>query len=71
MQAYGMFGFLRSLPFNLRGSNALEIEDACLDFTENFLDAKIRISHVVNPSSVRDTSIFSVRVLDTSGQLVA
>jgi len=62
VQVYGMFGFIRSLPFTVKSNNVVEIRDACTSYTENYIWAKLRIKSVVNPSSVRQTSPFSIRV---------
>lgn len=67
VQVYGMFGFIRSLPFTVRAPSTIEIRDACLSYTENYIEAKIRIKHVVNPSSVRDTEPFIILVHDSTG----
>ena len=59
------------MPFTVRAPSTIEIRDACLSYTENYIEAKIRIKHVVNPSSVRDTEAFTIKVQDSSGQLLA
>ena len=43
IEAYGMFGFIRELPFKVGSGNLIEIEDACLSYTENYVEAKIKI----------------------------
>ena len=35
VQVYGMFGFIRSLPFSVESNNIVEIRDACSSYTEN------------------------------------
>ena len=62
---------MRSLPFTVRPQNLLEIRDACPTYLENDLRGKIRISYVLNPSTVRETGTFSQYVLDTNGNMVA
>ena len=71
MQVYGMFGFIRSLPYTVRSPSTIEIRDACLSYTANYIEAKIRIKHVVNPSSVRDTGPFYIRAYAQTGELIA
>ena len=66
-----MFGFIRELPFKVGSGNLIEIEDACLSYTENYIEAKIKISNVVNPSSVRDTSSFIIKVMDKDKMVLA
>ena len=68
--AYGMFGFMRSLPFTVANST-LTVRDACTSYSENSLRAKIRIANVVNPSSVRETSAFTVTVFDSAARPLA
>ena len=62
VQVYGMFGFIRSLPFTVKSNNLVEIRDACTSYTDNSISAKLRIKSVVNPSSVRQTSPFVIKV---------
>lgn len=66
-----MFGFIRSLPFSVLAQQTIEIKDACLSYTENQIEAKIRIKSVVNPSSVRDTDPFRITVLDANRLILA
>ena len=71
VQVYGMFGFIRSVPYTVRSPSTIEIRDACLSYTANYIEAKIRIKHVVNPSSVRDTGPFYIRAYAQTGELIA
>lgn len=71
VQVYGMFGFIRSLPFAVQANNMVEIRDACTSYTENQLWAKVRIRSVVNPSSVRETSQFVIKVQNSSRKVIA
>ena len=66
-----MFGFIRNLPFKVKAPSTIEIRDACLNYIENHIEAKIRIKSVVNPSAVRDTEPYKIKVHDSSGKLLA
>ena len=72
IQAYGAFGFMRTLPFEIRPQNLIEIKDACLNFINaNHLKAKLRINYLINPSTVRDTEPFAIQILDLNGNTLA
>ena len=71
VQSYGMFGFIRDLPFFIRPQNVLEIRDACLTYLESDVRGKLRISNLNNPSTVRQTESFSLHVLDENGNMLA
>ena len=71
VQVYGMFGFMRSLPFYVRAKNLVEIKDACLNYVQSDVRGKIRISYVVNPSTIRETEPFFLHVLDQKGNMLA
>ena len=71
IQVYGMFGFIRNLPFTVKALSIIEIRDACLSYIENHIEAKIRIKSVINPNAVRDTESFRIEVHDSSGNLLA
>ena len=71
VQVYGMFGFIKSLPFTVKSNNLVEIRDACTSYTDHSIAAKLRIKSVVNPSSVRQTSPFLIKVHSASNQLLA
>lgn len=66
-----MFGNIRSLPFSVLANNMVEIRDACTSYTENQLWAKVRLRSVVNPSSVRTTYPFVIKVKNKAKIVIA
>ena len=49
----------------------IEIKDACKFYTDNSIRASIKLSHVFNPSSCRDTEPLLISIYDKDGNHLA
>lgn len=67
VQVFGMFGVFRQLPFTVMKNNVVEVRGACGGYTDNQLNATLKVKYLRNPSTIRKTGTFNLQVKNSQG----